>query len=626
MYEQFGGLVDQQAKTVTFRLFIPDGERAPFQYEGGGLPRVKEIFAVGGFQDPVNKRWDFANPVPLVPTDYIDPVDNLLKGTVYSLTPEPLPDGFYEYKYLVRFDSAPERFITDPCSRYGGSENQNAGFVIGGNIDVVRPLKSPRLHLSDLVIYELMIDDFTSVIRQPNEAPLETIVRRLDELVKLGVNAIEFMPWTAWAYPDDPNTDFSWGYNPVQYFSVAHKYTLNPTVETEKIVYLKRLISECHDRNLQVIMDGVFNHADASATDRGFPYYWLYEDPADSPYVGNFAEHAFFQDLDYSNRCTLEYIRDACIYWIDTFKIDGIRFDNTLGMYRPGDRGHGIPKLLSELRSHLSRTGNGNFSLILEHSWDYAAIDATNNVGATGCWLDPYRSLSMGYLGDRPNGVPQIEPSIMRMLDSGRDFDPGRAPTVYLENHDHRRFMLKAGGREFWYLTQPYIIALFTSAGAPLNYNGQEFGADNDMPEGGPGRVIPRPLDWNGLQDGIGEAVFSVYAKMIDIRKNHAGLRSPNFYPRGWDESQTELNAQGFGIDRARNIVVYHRWGNAGDGSLERFYIALNFSQHIQHISFEVAEMGPWTELIGGGTMTPSDGRLHLDIGSNWGAIYYRKS
>jgi hypothetical protein len=88
MYEQFGGLVDQQAKTVTFKLFIPDGERAPFQYEGGGLPQVKEIFAVGGFQDPENKQWDFANPVPLAPTDYIDPADKLLKGTVYSLEVE----------------------------------------------------------------------------------------------------------------------------------------------------------------------------------------------------------------------------------------------------------------------------------------------------------------------------------------------------------------------------------------------------------------------------------------------------------------------------------------------------------------------------------------------------------
>ena len=84
--------------------------------------------------------------------------------------------------------------------------------MVGGQIDEVRPLAT-RLSLKDLVIYELMIDDFTAGIRRADEAPLQTIVRKLDHLVDLGINAIEFMPWTAWTYPDDPAHDFSWGYN-----------------------------------------------------------------------------------------------------------------------------------------------------------------------------------------------------------------------------------------------------------------------------------------------------------------------------------------------------------------------------------------------------------------------------
>jgi pullulanase/glycogen debranching enzyme len=446
----------------------------------------------------------------------------------------------------------------------------------------------------------------------------------LDYLVQLGINAIEFMPWTAWFYPDNPDADFSWGYNPVQYFSVAHKYTLNPSTDVDKLVYLKRLINACHQRNIHVIMDGVFNHADATPPDHGFPYYWLYQDPADSPYVGNFAEAQFFQDLDYANRCTLEYMLDACLYWIDTFQIDGIRFDNTAGIYKPDDRGHGLPKLLSELRGHFSRTGNRNFGVILEHTWDYAAIDVTNKVGATSCWLDPYRSQMMDYLGNRPEGHPQVEPPIMRLLDANRDFGLGRAPTIYIENHDHRRFMLKAGGRQFWYLTQPYIIALFTSPGATLIYNGQEFGLDNDMPESGEGRVVPRPLDWSLRTDEFGSVLFTRYQQMMEIRKAHPALRDPNFYPAGWDESHGELDEHGFGIDRARNLVVYHRWGTDADGVAERFYVVLNFSQSTQHASFEVPDAGPWTDLIGGTAAEPVNGRLEVDLGSNWGAIYFK--
>lgn len=626
MYEDFGSLVNQEEKTVTFRLFVPDGERAPFQYEGGGLPRLTKVAVVGSFQNPETRQWDLAAPVPMVPGDYADPVGGPVKGWVYSFTSEPLPDKFYEYKYHLTFENGKSLLITDPCSRYGGSENQNSGFVVGGQIiEEVMPLPVQRLPYGDLMIYELMIDDFTAGIKLQNEAPLETVIRKLDDLVDLGINAIEFMPWTAWTYPADPTKDFSWGYNPVQYFSVAHKYTLNPTIETDKLFYLKLLIKECHARKIHVIMDGVFNHADATPPDRGFPYYWLYQEPADSPYVGNFAQAAYFKDLDYANQCTLEYIRDACFYWIDTFKVDGIRFDNTLGIYKSGDRGHGLPKLLSELRGHLSEKKIKNFATILEHSWDYGAIDVVNNVGGSSCWLDPFRSRSMDYLGNRPNGIPQVQPPIMRMLNSGRDFGLDHVPTIYIENHDHRRFMLKAGGREFWYLTQPYIIALFTCPGATLIYNGQEYGAQNDMPESGEGRVVPRPLDWEWLLHGEGPSVFAQYQRMMKIREKHPALRSKNFYPSNWDDSWTQLDSNGYGIDRDRNTVVYHRWADAPDDKADRYYVVLNFSQIDQLVSFAVPNNGPWRDLISEAVVNPSGGRLNASVGSNWGAIYYQK-
>jgi pullulanase len=624
MYEQFGAQVDQIAKTVTFKLFFPDDRKAPNQYEGGGLPRIRDVSVVGTFQNPA---WDTSHPITMTRTDYSDPVDRLMKGFLYSSEAIHLPDGFYEYKYIVHFENAELRWVSDPCARWGGTENQNSGFVVGGHIITeVQPLPFPRLPLSDLIIYELMIDDFTAKDKQPDESPLQAVIRKLDDLEALGINAIEFMPWTAWQYANDAEHDFSWGYNPVQYFAVAHKYTFNPSAETDKLVYLKQLINECHARNIHVIMDGVFNHADAGSVGRGFPYYWLYEDPADSPYVGNFAEAAYFQDLDYANRCTLEYIRDACIYWIDQFRIDGIRFDNAAGLYRVGDRGHGLPKLLSELRAHLSATGNRNFALILEHSWDYGAIHATNQVGATSCWLDPYRSYSMNYLGDRPQGIPQIEPSIMRMLNSSRDFGPGRVPTIYIENHDHRRFMLKAGGRAYWFLTQPYFIALFTCSGATLIYNGQEFGMENDMPEQGLFRVIPRPLEWNLRTSEPGPTIWARYHQLIEIRRDYPGLRSSNFHPNMWDDGRTQPDADGYGIDRARNVVIYHRWGDDGTGHLERFYVALNFSaQNNVPISFRVPDPGPWQDLLSGRVLDAPNNWLSDGLASNWGAIYYRK-
>jgi hypothetical protein len=232
----------------------------------------------------------------------------------------------------------------------------------------------------------------------------------------------------------------------------------------------------------------------------------------------------------------------------------------------------------------------------------------------------------MDYLGNRPEGFPQVEPTVMRLLDAGRDFGERHAPTIYIENHDHKRFMLKAGGRVCWYLTQPYVIALFTSPGATLLYNGQEWGIDNDMPEDGNGRVVARPLDWTLRSDPTGTAVRRLYQTMLKIRNEHPALCSNNFYPGGWDETWTTPDPNGYGINREQNTVVYHRWLNNQAGMrVDRYYVVLNFSQEEQQCSLRVAVDAPWRDLLSDATAVPDRGWLHSVVGSNWGAIYYRR-
>ena len=619
MYEEFGAREKDNTETAEFKLFIPDEAYDPSQYEGGGLPQIKEVRVVGDFfPTPI---WNGLDGLLMEKTLYKDK-NGLKKGWLYSAKTSVLKTGFYQYKYSITFENGKSRLINDPCCQWGGpaaskpgEQPQTSGFTIGGHkIDVPKYLKP--VPAQDLIIYELMIDDFTKNLPVNNRSSLKALLEdKLDYLVDLGVNAIEFMPWTAW-----PTDAFSWGYNPFQYFSVAHQYADDPTTPADKIFYLNQLIEACHSKGISVIMDGVFNHVEEGPEGIGFAYYWLYEDTADSPFVGNFADHAFFKDLDYANRCTLEFIRDVCFYWIDIFQIDGIRFDNTLGFYKADDRGHGLPKLLTELRGDLSAIGKSNFFIAIEHSWDYAAIDVTNKVGATSCWYDNYRQLCARYLGSR-----QIDTQIMRMLNSAKDFAPGRVPTIYVENHDHEAFVLKAGGRHNWGMTQPYLIGLFTCAGALLIHNGQEFGEDYWMPEEGAERVRSRPLRWDRLEDEPGQKLLAFYKQLIKMRKDHVGLRASNFYPDSWDEKRTTLNEHGFGIDVGRQIVVYHRWGQADDGKLEKFYIVLNFSDQQQYVDLDLPEDDGWEDLISGWKPQVKSNHLQFNIGSNWGHVFYKK-
>jgi len=160
---------DEKEGKVRFKLFFPETPE----------PNIKSIQVAGSFQKKLghSEDWDFENGPHLQPTSNSE-------GKIWSLTTDTeLKEDFYEYKYYVTFEDSNEepRKVSDPFARYGGKENENAGLVIGGSqpgTNVANPLKSGRKHLRDLIIYELMIDDFTDEFRGA-KAPIEAVVEKL---------------------------------------------------------------------------------------------------------------------------------------------------------------------------------------------------------------------------------------------------------------------------------------------------------------------------------------------------------------------------------------------------------------------------------------------------------------
>jgi len=594
---------------VEFKIFFPQG----FD------PQITSIRVAGDFQSQIspNADWDFPNGFALTSAATAD-------GTFWSCTtPTELQAGYYQYKYLVTFTDGTTRIVSDPCARYGGTENQNAAFVIGGSRpaqNVVQPLAAGRRHLRDLIVYELMIDDFTDEDRGPR-APLAVVMDKLDYLKDLGFNAILFMPWTAWK-----NRDFDWGYEPFQYFAVEYRYANDLEKPAEKISWLKQLISACHQRGIHVIMDGVFNHVSVD-----FPYKGMYRNPDDCPFTGAYGgSFTGLQDLNFNHECTNVFIRDVCLYWIETFGIDGIRFDNTVNFYVAGDP-NGLPKLMEAIQAYLGPQQAENFSLTLEHLNEEAA-SITNKTKATSYWDNALYGQAFDSLWSR-----QIRPGLLNSLNDQRFLrTTEKVPTIYLSNHDHSHVTWRAGatddrGGMNWFRTQPYVIALYTSPATPLVQNGQEYGEDYwivESDEGTGRRVNPRPLRWKRSKDRIGQSLLKLYARMAEIRTQYAGLRSPNFYPQPWEEWQMQFNPRGYGIDVARQLAIYHRWGHDEQGTLQRFIIVLNFSDTPQDVSVPFPENGAWVDLLSGysGSWKPvvTNYRLAFQINSNWGHVFYQ--
>jgi 1,4-alpha-glucan branching enzyme len=589
MYEKFGAIVKNQR--VEFQLFLPDAT----QYIRGGDPRIEKIQVIGDFQSKIGgKNWEIAS-APVM-TRQSHP-----KGWLYTYAMDrDLPDGFYQYKYYVTFQNQTTRWVTDPCTKYGGCDHENSAFVVDDQHTMVNAIQT-RLPLKDLIIYELMIDDFTAEFRG-DRAPIDAVWDKLDHLQTLGVNAVEFMPWTAWS-----GEGFSWGYDPFQFFSVEYRYIQDATDPRDKLAKLKRLINELHRCGIQVIMDGVFNHV----TSR-FAYLQLYQNPSDSPYIGSFEGGGFFEELDYRNVCTQEFILDVCTYWLDVFQIDGIRFDYTLGFYREHDPHIGITQLITEIKEYLIRSHKKNVALILEHLTDnrYEAINDTNQVGASGCWFDPFMYKSADYAR---NG--NLDHDVLRILDANRDFATGKGPVTYIENHDHSTIVHQAGGRDKWFKTQPAAIALLTSPGAVMIHNGQEFGDDYWLPGSGDRRVRPRALHWQDYRhDFIGGRLFFIYQKLIALRKVHPALHSPHFFP-------ARNHPDGYGAFLDKDVVVYHRYGSS-----ERFIIIINYSDFDQRVDIPFSANGMWQDLLNDNTVHVNHYRLYYQrINSNWGRIYYQK-
>lgn len=217
----------------------------------------------------------------------------------------------------------------------------------------------------DLVLYEIHVGTFTSA------GTFRAAIDRLDQLVELGITALEIMP-----VAQCPGR-WNWGYDGVNLFAPAHAYG-HPDD-------FKSLVDACHQRGLAVILDVVYNHLGPEGNylaDFG-PYHSRKHRTPWGPGL-NF-------DGDQSPPVR-EFVLSNMRYWMESFHLDGLRVDAIRSMrdqtMRPiiDDMG----SVITDLQSQTDRP----LHLIAESNIHYPeAIDA----GFTSNWNDeiPHAILSL---------------------------------------------------------------------------------------------------------------------------------------------------------------------------------------------------------------------------------------
>ena len=192
----------------------------------------------------------------------------------------------------------------------------------------------------DAVIYEAHVRDFTSdpAIAKDLTKPFgtfEAFIEKLDYLKDLGVTHIQLLPVLSYYYVNElknqerlsayasSNSNYNWGYDPQNYFSLTGMYSSNSKDPEKRIAEFKNLINEIHKRGMGAILDVVYNHtANVDIFEDLEPNYYHFMDADGTPRT-SFGGGRLGTTHYMSKRVLVDSIK----YLVDTYKVDGFRFD-----------------------------------------------------------------------------------------------------------------------------------------------------------------------------------------------------------------------------------------------------------------------------------------------------------
>jgi maltooligosyltrehalose trehalohydrolase len=212
-------------------------------------------------------------------------------------------------RYVFRLDGETER--PDPASRFQPEGVHGSSAVVDHAAFPWADDSWKGIPLPSMVIYELHMGTFTP------EGTFDAAIARLDDLRDLGVTAVELMPIAQ--FPGARN----WGYDGVYPFAVQYSYG-GPEG-------LKRLVNACHQKQLAVVLDVVYNHLGPEGN-----YLWDYGPYFTDRYKTPWGDAINF-DGPYSDEVRNYFIANA-LHWITDYHVDALRIDAIHGIFDFGAR------------------------------------------------------------------------------------------------------------------------------------------------------------------------------------------------------------------------------------------------------------------------------------------------
>ncbi|MFH1857922.1 MAG: malto-oligosyltrehalose trehalohydrolase [Candidatus Omnitrophota bacterium] len=540
----------------------------------------------------------------LGPTEKGVPLEREENGYYRGIVEGAAPGSLYRYRLdgLQAYPDPASRF--QPQGVHGPSEAVSSHFPWED-----RDWKG--LNLSDYILYELHVGTFTP------EGTFDAVAARLDTFKELGVNAIELMP--VGQFPGSRN----WGYDGVYPFA-AHASYGGPQG-------LRRLVNACHQADLAVLLDVVYNHLGPEGNYLGHfgPYF---TDKYHTPWGP-----AINFDGSGSEEVRHFFIENA-LYWLREFHIDALRVDAIHGIFDMSAKPF-LEILGEKVREDASRRGRKNF-LILESDLNDARFVRPKERGGLGLdaqWNDDFHHAvhtlltgeRRGYYQDfgkmehlakafREGFVYSGQRSSFRDRNHGNSSQDIQADqlVVFIQNHDQvgnrldgARLASLVSFEALKLAASVYLLSPFV----PLLFMGEEYGETAPFPyfvsHSDPSLVESvrrgrregyRAFRWQGTpmdpqdektflsaacsqtlrREGHHEILFAFYRELIRLRKSLPALEVLS-------KERTEV----LGFEKEK-VLFLRRW----NGSQELLMLA-HFGRDAAEIALPIPK-GTWQKRL----------------------------
>lgn len=242
-------------------------------------------------------------------------------------------------------------YALDPYAN-GVSANGNIGVLVNLQSAESKPeqwdnhAKPYFARREDAIIYEMHVRDFTidkssginrlyagryegSHITGSHYTEFGAYVSTgIDSLCELGITHVHLLPIYDFATVDevregDPNNR-NWGYDPMNYNVPEGSYSQNANDPLLRIKEVRKMVQKFHQKGIRIIIDVVYNHMYNTINFENIVTGYYFR----TNYIGRFTNGSGCgNELATERPMVRKFIIDSILHWINTYKIDGLRFD-----------------------------------------------------------------------------------------------------------------------------------------------------------------------------------------------------------------------------------------------------------------------------------------------------------